>query len=119
MVEQPYSAVCGLNKRELGAGSVEALACLHPITTKGATLFRLFATNDADLALAGELDAFVHVAFTRALERAKARTAGAELTFDGTNLDFIDHRALFSLRDSAARCGATAYCAPFLRYRAA
>jgi anti-anti-sigma regulatory factor len=108
MVTHPYSAMCALNQRELGADSVEAIACSHPIATKDATLFRLFATDKADLALAGELDASVHAPFTRALERAKARTAGGELTFDGTGLDFIDHRALLSLRDCATHCVATA-----------
>ena len=108
MVTHPYSAMCALNQRELGADSAEALACLHPIATRGSTLFRMYATDNGDLALAGELDASVSAQFTRALERVKARTAGAELMFDGTSLDFIDHRALFSLRDCAARCGATA-----------
>jgi anti-anti-sigma regulatory factor len=108
MVTLPYSAMCALNRRELGADSAEALACLHPIATRGSTLFRMYATDNGDLAPAGELDASVSAQFTRALERVEARTAGADLMFDGTALDFIDHRALFSLRDCAARCGATA-----------
>ncbi len=104
----PTRRSAGVVDQELGAGPAEALACLHPIATKGATLLRLYATDDADLALARELDASVHAAFTRRLERARTRTSSGELTFDGTALDFIDHRALFSLRDCAARCGATA-----------
>jgi anti-anti-sigma regulatory factor len=108
MVTLPYSAMCALNRRELGADSAEALACLHPIATRGSTLFRMYTTDNGDLALAGELDASVSAQFTRALELVTARSAGAELMFDGTGLDFIDHRALFSLRDCAARCGATA-----------
>ena len=108
MTIQPLSTLCAYARGELGNDTVAALACMHPICNRGATPFRIFADTDADLAMGGELDSAVHPQFSLALERAEVRTARPEVVFDGKNLEFLDHRALLSLRQCARQSGATA-----------
>jgi anti-anti-sigma regulatory factor len=108
MTTEPFSALCGYSRWELGAATVGELACMHPVCNQGATPFRVYATIGADLALGGEIDLTVRSQFTHALQRAAVRTTRPELMIDGTTLDFIDHRALLALRDYALASGATA-----------
>jgi anti-anti-sigma regulatory factor len=108
MTTEPFSALCAYNRWELGAATVGELACMHPVCNQGATPFRIYATTGADLALGGEIDLTVQRQFTHALERASVRTNHPELMFDGRELEFVDHRALLSLRDYALAAGATA-----------
>jgi anti-anti-sigma regulatory factor len=108
MTTQPFSALCGYDRWKLGAATVSELACMHPVCNLGATPFRIYATTGADLALGGEIDLAVQTQFTHALERAAVRTTRPELMIDGTQLEFVDHRALLSLRDYALASGATA-----------
>jgi hypothetical protein len=108
MAVHPFSAMCAYNRWELGAATVAALACMHPLGNQGATSFRAYAVSGADLALGGELDVSVQAQFSQALDRAHLRAAGPEMVFDGRNLEFLDHRALLSLRDRALRSGSTA-----------
>jgi len=49
----PASALCAYDVAELGAAAVAELACLHPYTSTGATLFRLYAEPGAECALDG------------------------------------------------------------------
>jgi anti-anti-sigma regulatory factor len=108
MLTIPFSGMCALNRQKLGADTVAALACLHPMAPHGATPFRVYAVEDAELALAGDLDVAVQHEFERALGRAKPSSVGDELVFDGTGLEYFDQRALFSLRNYAKRAGSTA-----------
>jgi hypothetical protein len=108
MTTQPFSGLCAYNRWELGAATVGELACMHPVCNQGATPFRVYATPEADLALGGEIDLAVRTQFAHALQRAGIRTNRPEMRFDGTELEFVDHRALLSLRDYALASGATA-----------
>jgi anti-anti-sigma regulatory factor len=108
MTTQPFSALCGYSRWELGAATVGELACMHPVCNQGATSFRVYAAIGADLALGGEIDLTVQTQFAHALQRAAIKTTRPELMIDGTALDFVDHRALLSLRDYALASGATA-----------
>lgn len=108
MVRRPLSALCGFSRQELGDDAVAALACMHPIARTGSTPFRVHASGDADVAIAGEIDIWAQEGLERALERAELGPGSHEIVFDGGTLEFLDHRALFLLRDHASRLGATA-----------
>jgi hypothetical protein len=43
MTNQPFSALCGYNRAELGEETIAQLACLHPLGNNGAP-FRLCAS---------------------------------------------------------------------------
>lgn len=104
----PFSGVCGLNRRELGDEVITELACMHAGAPTGTRPFWIFPVGGADIALAGELDSWATPYLERALRRAELRLVADEVVVDGTQLDFVDHRALFCLRDYAAGLGRTA-----------
>jgi anti-anti-sigma regulatory factor len=92
----PYTAMCGYDLDELGPDVVAELACVHPLGQDGDTQFRVFARDGVDLAIAGDVDAFVLDAFAQALDRCVPE--GSEgLVVDASDLVFIDHRGLQAL----------------------
>jgi hypothetical protein len=108
MSAHPFSALCAYDRQVLGADAIEEIACLHPTVRAGTGHFRLHASDRAAAALAGEIDVTAHELLPAALERCGPQPSGARLVFDASGLRFIDHRALFALRDYAARFGAVA-----------
>lgn len=107
MSEHPLSALCAFDRRELPTSATTTLACLHPSAREGATPFHVYSPGgDADLAIAGELDVAVADEFRTCLLRTGLEDT-PELVVDGTRLEFVDHRALLTIRDLARRLGAT------------
>lgn len=108
MTRQPFSAMCGFDRRELSASAAAVLTCLHPAARAGMATFGVFASEDhADLALAGELDLSAVDSLRACLGRTRLDVT-RELVVDGTRLGFVDHRGLESIRDFASGHGATA-----------
>lgn len=108
MTTRPLSAMCAYSRAELGDDAIAQLACLHPWASAGATPFRLHATTDGEISavLDGELDSGSHELWPVALERAGLRPVAGAVVIDATGLDFIDHRGLLTLADTADRLGA-------------
>lgn len=50
---------------------------------------------------ARELDGFEHERFDRVLDRVTATIANRDLIIDATDLDFVDHHALLTIREHA------------------
>ena len=107
MRANPFSAMCGYDRTRLSDGTVEQLACLHPVSEAP---FRLFAPHPGrgDAALAGELDETTRPLFLQALRLAELRPAGAELVLDARELSFVDHNTLLHLDAHARTLSTTA-----------
>ena len=99
VAEHALTALCGYDRRTLGAGLTE-IVCLHPVTNLDGVVFQLSADDQGGLRLAGEIDTFTVDAFAVALRHAIAGHPGT-LAVDGRDLDFINHRGLATL-DTAA-----------------
>jgi hypothetical protein len=93
----PFRAVCGFDRGQLGDTAIAELACMHPRSRDGATLFHLYpATPDADeIHLDGEVDTDL---FATALRRARPGLPGRAILVHGEALRFIDHRGLLALQ---------------------
>lgn len=103
----PVTALCAYDLRELGRAAVAEMACLHPLASAGATPFHLYAEQDVEFALAGELDLSCAELFATTLERIVPPSGGPELVVEGRKLEFIDHRQLLVLVEHARRANAT------------
>jgi anti-anti-sigma regulatory factor len=103
----PVTALCAYDLCELGRAAVAEMACLHPLASAGATPFHLYAEQDAEFALAGELDLSCADLFATTLERIAPLCCGPELVVDGGGLEFIDHQRLLMLVEQARRASAT------------
>ncbi|PRY38777.1 MEDS domain-containing protein [Umezawaea tangerina] len=101
---RPYSALCGYDRRELGADVIAELACLHPVASAGASPFWLYAESDDSMVLGGELDFRGRELLPAALGRTRPRPGG-DLVVDVADLTFTDHHGLFTLSDFARRDG--------------
>jgi hypothetical protein len=57
MVQHPFSALCAYDRQVLGSEAIEELACMHPLSSAGATSFALHpcVVGGADVALVGEI----------------------------------------------------------------
>lgn len=101
----PVSAICAYDAEELGDCAVAEMACLHPVVNTGAASFRLYADQDVDLTLAGDVDFACTELFSLTLRRTLPLLEGTELVIDGRDLDFIDHRGLFDLDQQGRALG--------------
>lgn len=108
MYKQPFAALCAFDRRVLGAEQIAQVACMHPNVNKGATQFRLHASDRAAASLSGEIDVNTRTLFPVALERADLRPISGELVIDTPGLTFIDHRGLILLGEFAAERGGVA-----------
>jgi anti-anti-sigma regulatory factor len=102
----PLATICAYDLTRLGGAAVAELACLHPLTSRGASAFRLYADGDAAFALAGEIDSSSTGQLADTLGRVLPLVAGPELVVDAHELEFIDHRALLVLDRCVAQRGA-------------
>jgi hypothetical protein len=103
MRHAPFAAMCAYDRAEHDEGSIAELACMHPVTNRDATLFRLHASPRKDCAasIAGELDMSTRAPLALALDRAELQPHNGELALDARHLEFIDHRDLLVLTGAA------------------
>jgi len=106
MSTRPASALCAHDGAEVERESSVGLGCLHPVTGPDPTPFNLYAEAGADFAVAGTLDVECRDLLALTTTRIESYLAGPQLMVDGSNLHFIDHRALLDLADLAERVGA-------------
>lgn len=102
MAVLPFSALCAYDTEALGAAANEVI-CLHPFVSSGSVSFQLYAEPDldADVALAGELDASNGDVFDTALQRVWPLVAGNTVRIAADELSFIGHQQLHLLEDRA------------------
>ena len=106
MTTLPASALCAQDRAGVDRDSALALACLHPATGPDPTPFNLYAGQSAGFSLAGQLDVASRELMTHTIARIESYLSGPRLVVDGTNLEFIDHRAMLELANLAQRIGA-------------
>lgn len=105
MTSHPFSAMCAYRSPHVPLRAAAEIACMHPLVRQGSVQFRLYATDEADAALAGEVDVTVHTLFQVSLGRMDLGNGCGRVVIDGRELRYIDHRGLFILRDHARRLG--------------
>ena len=93
----PLATICAYDVAQLGSAAVAEMACLHPLTSRGASAFRLYTDDGAAFALAGEIDFSSAGQLADTLGRVLPLMSGPELVVDGRQLEFIDHRGLMVL----------------------
>ena len=98
MAGEPFSAMCGYDRTQLPAATVEKLAALHPHVAGHDCEFNLYAGHDVWAVLDGECDTS-----TQALLAALCETVWPDgrIDLDLHATRFIDHRSLLAL-DSVA-----------------
>jgi anti-anti-sigma regulatory factor len=101
----PLATICAYDVAHLGAAAVAEMACLHPLTSRGASAFRLYTDDGAAFTLAGEIDYASAGQLADTLGRVLPLMAGSELIVDGRQLEFIDHRGLLVLDRCAGHRG--------------
>jgi MEDS: MEthanogen/methylotroph, DcmR Sensory domain len=108
MVAAPIAGMCGFDRAALTASALASIACLHPQSNTGdEVLFRLYAGPES-MVLTGELDPTGRDVFAGVLDRVEPPVVHGEITLDATALTYVDHRALMSLEEYAARRDAIA-----------
>src|SRR3712207_264145 len=95
--------LCAYHRTALGDAGVVELACVHPQAHGGLSPLQLSASPRGDLTLAGSVDSFSAADLVTAVQRVDVMTPGVLLSIDVTALEFIDHRALITLDQHAAR----------------
>jgi hypothetical protein len=106
MMDWPFAAMCGYDRKTLGPETVAAIAAMHPLASPGATPLRLFPSPEPEVsaALAGEIDIAGHDLLRVALHRADLPEHRGKVVIDATGLSFVDHRGLIRISDySVAR----------------
>ena len=93
MAAFPVSALCAYDLGQLD-GDASSLICLHPLASRSAPNFRLYAHPGTGFALAGELDAATDHAFSTALQRVWPLASGDTIVIDAHDVEFIGHRQL-------------------------
>jgi len=101
----PLATVCAYDLAQLGSAAVAEMACLHPLTSRGASPFRLYTDDGAAFTLAGEIDFSSAGQLADILGRVLPLMSGSELVVDGRQLEFIDHRGLLVLDRCAGQRG--------------
>ena len=101
----PLATICAYDVAQLGRAAVAEMACLHPLTSRGASAFRLYTDDGAAFTLAGEIDFSSAGQLADTLGRVLPLMSGSELVVDGRQLEFIDHRGLLVLDRCAGQRG--------------
>lgn len=110
IAQLPLSGLCGFNRGVLtDEDALTEVVCMHPALTPGASDFRLYGGQGAEvsIALAGEIDLGNRHFFTNALRRARPGPVGDVLVVDAVQLAFVDHRSLTELARQASELGLT------------
>lgn len=103
MATHPLSALCGFRRAEVPPESVEQIASLHPVASRGASPFHFYTNEDGVLAISGELDGEAAGSFALALRRAELAAPSGELLIDARGLTFLDHHNLSTMAELAGR----------------
>ena len=101
----PLATICAYDLAQLGSAAVAEMVCLHPLTSRGASAFRLYGDDRAAFALAGEIDISSTPQLADTLGQVLPLMSGQELIVDGRELEFIDHHGLLVLDRCAGRWG--------------
>jgi len=104
-LDHPFTLLCAVDTSTLTGDALAETACVHPHAEGVSTAFHLHATEDADFALHGEIDAFDVPLLERVLDAAPHVEGNGEVVVDAAGLDFIEHRSLFALEGHAERNG--------------
>jgi anti-anti-sigma regulatory factor len=110
MARLPLSGLCGFNRGLLtDTNALTEVVCMHPALTPGASDFRLYGGDRADvsLALAGEIDLSNRHLFASVLRQARPARIGDLLVVDAAKLTFMDYRSLAELARQASELGLT------------
>jgi hypothetical protein len=101
--QRALTMLCAYDTSRLGDAAVAELACVHPMARGGFSPFQLSTDPRADLALVGSVDTFSVADLVTALQRIDVPPPGDQALVDLTSLRFVDHRALLTLDQYAAR----------------
>lgn len=103
LASRPVTGVCFFDRRRLPPARRADLAALHPVRSEalGAPSFQLFV-DDGAVRVLGALDVWCADQLERLLASAPSL---ARWTFDLSEVEFVDHRALRVLNEAARRDG--------------
>jgi anti-anti-sigma factor len=101
---QPAGALCGYDLDELGEAANE-LVCVHPLTDPTSGPFRLFATSQGHVAIAGDLDLATRRLFAGTVTRLLPRLDADPLVIDLSGVGYVEHNALTALERVARERG--------------
>ena len=104
-LDHPLTLLCAVDTSTLTGDALAETACVHPFAEGVFTPFHLHATEDADFALHGEIDAYDVALLERVLDSVPPGEGDGEVVVDAAGLDFIGHRSLFALERHAERSG--------------
>jgi hypothetical protein len=107
-LDHPFALICACDASTLAGDALAETACIHPFAEGVSTPFHLHATEDADFALHGEIDAFALPLLQRALSSLPDVDGQSELVLNADGLAFIDHCSLIALNQHAERSGVEA-----------
>lgn len=102
MADTPITALCAYDISRLGDAAGE-LICLHPIVSRQAPSFRVYAAQGAAFALGGDVDPACAEAFATTLQRIWAVAGEQSVIVDISGVTFISHRELLTIDDLARR----------------
>jgi hypothetical protein len=105
MLDHPFDAMCGYDRRLLGEQPATEIACLHPRVNRGASSFQWCAAEGYDVRLSGEVDIAAHEVFDLTLARTMPLLHGPRAV-EAQGLAFIDHRGMLALDRHARAAGA-------------
>jgi hypothetical protein len=103
--DKPFTLICACDASVLPVDALAETASIHPLTEGVSTPFSMYATDIADFAIQGEVDAFAVPLLSRLLDSAPRRDAEDPLVIDAAGLRFIEHRSLLALERHAERSG--------------
>jgi len=103
----PFTLICACDASVLPAEALAETASIHSRTEGVSTPFYLYATDPADFAVQGDIDALTVPLLKRVLE-SMPHGDDDRLVIDASGLRFIEHRSLLSLERHAERAGLSA-----------
>jgi MEDS: MEthanogen/methylotroph, DcmR Sensory domain len=106
-LDHAFTGLCALDATALDEGLIAELGCVHALTFGELSPFQLRAAREADVALAGSVDAFCVSRLVETLQRIGIPPHGGRAVLEATDLEFIDFRALIELDRCATRHNAT------------
>jgi anti-anti-sigma regulatory factor len=102
-LDHPFTLICSGDASVLQPDALADTALIHPAVQGVSLPFRLYATDDADFVLSGEMDALGVDLFEHALNTLPHLVEANGLMVDAADLDFIDHTNLLTLERHAER----------------